>query len=320
MCRVRIRLPHSEGIPDPVQYASQLKDLPASTVRLIMRDNLASFWSLPRRRSQRFADRSDSDLNQRRRHVRCLICRDGLPLSREQAGMSVRALRMLSASVGAAVAVNDFYPERAEAVAGRSTKQGARRFPCRLTSRTLTSWVPWCRAPRKDLVRSTLLVNNAGVPAGAGHKWVVPFLETSPTDWEPMFRLNLYAVFHCTHVCVGAMVDQGWGRVVNIVSNAGRTGIPCTSAYAAGKAGTIGFTRALATEVGSAGVTVNCLALGRVAAPGDDWQPSFPTSVTPIARPGQPLDVAAAVVWLASEEGGWVTGQTISIDGGHFMT
>jgi NAD(P)-dependent dehydrogenase (short-subunit alcohol dehydrogenase family) len=222
------------------------------------------------------------------------------------------------ASAGARVAVNDYYSDRAETVAKAITDSGgeAAAVPGDVTDpATVRRMVD---AAEQAVGPVDILVNNAGIPPEPG-KWVVPFLKTSPEDWDPMIRLNLYAVLHCTHVCVAPMVERGWGRVVNIVSNAGRTGIPLTSAYAAGKAATIGFSRAIATELGGDGVTVNCLALGRVPAPGDDWQPPFATAATPIPRPGQPLDVAAAVVWLASPEGGWVTGQTVSVDGGHFM-
>jgi NAD(P)-dependent dehydrogenase (short-subunit alcohol dehydrogenase family) len=222
------------------------------------------------------------------------------------------------ASAGARVAVNDYYADRAEAVVREISEAGAvaAAVPGDVTDpATVKSML---EAAEQTVGPVDILVNNAGIPPEPG-KWVVPFLKTSPEDWDPMIRLNLYAVLHCTHACVTQMVDRGWGRVINIVSNAGRTGVPFTSAYAAGKAGTMGFSRALASEVGSDGVTVNCLALGRVPAPGDDWQPPFASAPTPIPRPGLPIDVAAAVVWLASEEGGWVTGQTVSVDGGHFM-
>ncbi|MEY2431426.1 MAG: hypothetical protein QOC92_1151, partial [Acidimicrobiaceae bacterium] len=210
------------------------------------------------------------------------------------AGRNVgRGIAHALASVGARVAVNDFYPERADAVVAEIEEAGGTAVAVAADVTDAEQIAGMVTAAEQALGPIDILVNNAGIPPEPG-KWVVPFLKTQPADWEPMIRLNLYAVLNCTHVCVGKMVDRGWGRVVNIVSNAGRTGVPCTSAYAAGKAGTIGFARALATEVGASGVTVNCLALGRVPLPGDDWQPPFATAPTPITRPGQPLDVAAA--------------------------
>ena len=156
-----------------------------------------------------------------------------------------------------------------------------------------------------------ILVNNAGIP---GTFVPTPFRESAPEDWEPFLRLNLYAVLHCTRAVIDGMCERGWGRIVTVSSEAWRVGVPFgISMYAAGKAGAIGFTRQLATEVGPDGVTCNCVALGEMDnLPGaDELAERYPTR-----RVGRPDDVAAAVVYLASEEASWVTGQVLPLNGG----
>jgi 2-hydroxycyclohexanecarboxyl-CoA dehydrogenase len=167
-----------------------------------------------------------------------------------------------------------------------------------------------------------VLVNNAGMPPGSfdDTSWVKPFTESTPEDWDPLIRLNLYGVMYVTHAFIGAMAQSGWGRVVTIISDAGRTGDPQMAAYAAAKAGAAGFMRSLATEVGGAGVTANCVSLGTL------WRnPSPPTPEQlqrffrryPLGGPGYPADVAALVTFLASDAARWITGQVYPLNGGY---
>ena len=137
-------------------------------------------------------------------------------------------------------------------------------------------------------------------------------------------RLNLGAVLHVTHAYVGAMVDNGWGRIVTIVSDAGRRGERFQAIYGAAKAGAMGFVRGLAAEVGARGVTANCVALGTMKTGStEDAIARNPELEAKLARPytvprlGRPGDPALLVALLCSDAGAWITGQVYPVDGGY---
>ena len=176
------------------------------------------------------------------------------------------------------------------------------------------------------LGRVDILVNNAGGVCGQ----VGQSLEgVTDDDWHAVVDANLTSTFHCTRAVVTAMKEEAWGRIVNISSGAGRsvslTGI---QAYASAKAGQIGFTRQMAHELGPFGITVNCIAPGFVLSNpttieqwegyGDEGQRRLVDGIA-VRRLGQPSDIANGVRFFASERSSWVTGQTISIDGGHAL-
>jgi NAD(P)-dependent dehydrogenase (short-subunit alcohol dehydrogenase family) len=169
-----------------------------------------------------------------------------------------------------------------------------------------------------------ILVNNAGLPAGfmGGSFNLRPFAETEPEEWEPVIQLNLYGVLRVTRAVLPAMIDSGWGRVITIVSDAGRTGDPNVAAYAAAKAGAAGFMRSLASEVGKYHLTANCISLGTLWRPEDESAPS-PEFLQrlgrhyPAGRPGYPQDVANLVLYLASNAAEWITGQVYPLNGGY---
>lgn len=171
-----------------------------------------------------------------------------------------------------------------------------------------------------------VLVNNAGGVCGQVHH---PLEEIAVEDWRAVVDANLTATFLCTRAVVAGMKTQGWGRIVNISSGAGRsvslTGI---QAYASAKAGQIGFTRQMAHELGPSGITVNSIAPGFVLSNpttvaqwesyGEEGQQSLVESIA-LRRLGRPEDIANGVMWFVSEAASWVSGQTISIDGGHAL-
>jgi 2-hydroxycyclohexanecarboxyl-CoA dehydrogenase len=137
-------------------------------------------------------------------------------------------------------------------------------------------------------------------------------------------RLNLGAVLHVTHAYVGAMVDAGWGRIVTIVSDAGRRGERFQAIYGAAKAGAMGFVRGVAAEVGAHGVTANCVALGTMkTGVMEEALTSNPDLERKLTRPytiprlGRPADPAVLVALLCSEAGSWITGQVYPVDGGY---
>jgi NAD(P)-dependent dehydrogenase (short-subunit alcohol dehydrogenase family) len=161
-----------------------------------------------------------------------------------------------------------------------------------------------------------VLVNNAGI--GAEHD---PLL-VSEEDWDRLVDVNLKGVFFTTQIVARHMIERGYGRIVMISSQAGSVGLPRSAVYCATKAGLNGLVRALALEWAPTGVTVNAVAPTWIYTPGtaerlDD--PDFRRSVLakiPVGRIGAPDDVAAAVVYLASEAAGLVTGAVLPVDGG----
>jgi 3-oxoacyl-[acyl-carrier protein] reductase len=172
--------------------------------------------------------------------------------------------------------------------------------------------------------RVDVLVNNAGGVVGQVGR---PLEDVSDDDWRAVVDANLTSTFVCTRAVVPGMKAAGYGRIVNISSGAGRsvslTGI---QAYASAKAGQIGFTRQTAHELGPFGITVNCIAPGFVLSNptsiaqwesyGADGQRAILERIA-TRRLGEPEDIANGVLFFAAEEASWVTGQTISIDGGH---
>lgn len=167
-----------------------------------------------------------------------------------------------------------------------------------------------------------ILINNAGIPTSGFQ--LQQFVDTEPADWDHIIWLNFGAVLHVTHAYVRAMTEAGWGRVVTIVSDAGRKGERYQVLYGAAKAAAMGFSRGLAAEVGRSGVTVNCVALGAMrTGPLDEAltrDPSFEAQVAKpymVPRVGRPDDPAGVVTLLCSDLASWVTGQVYAVNGGY---
>jgi 3-oxoacyl-[acyl-carrier protein] reductase len=219
------------------------------------------------------------------------------------------------AAHGATVVVNDLRAERAQAVAHEIKALGGRALAAPFDVTDLQSV--------RDGISATdaidILVNNAG-NGGEDTMRVQPFRELDPAAWEGPIRVNLYGVMNCSHAVIARMCDRGWGRVITISSGAGTRGVDIGVApYSAGKGGGIAFTRTLALEVARSGVTANTLAIGLMGMPDPDITARLARSI-PVGRTGTPEDIAAAAVWLASHEAGWVTGQTIELNGGALTT
>lgn len=165
--------------------------------------------------------------------------------------------------------------------------------------------------------RLDILVNNAGVAVDG---LVVRLKEE---DWERALRVNLTGVFHCTKAALRTMMRARYGRIVNLTSVVGAMGNTGQAAYAAAKAGVVGFTRSVAREVSSRGITVNAVAPGFVETEMteaiDETQRGFYASVIPAGRMGRPEEVASAVEYLASPDAGYVTGHVLHVNGGLYM-
>lgn len=162
-----------------------------------------------------------------------------------------------------------------------------------------------------------ILVNNAGITRDN------IALRLKDEDWEAVMRLNLGAAFRLSRAALRGMMKARWGRIINITSIVGVTGSAGQANYAAAKAGLIGMSKSLAQEVASRGVTVNCVAPGFIETPMTDVlseaQKEQILDRVPMSRLGSPEEIACGVVYLASQEAAYITGQTLHINGGMAM-
>lgn len=222
----------------------------------------------------------------------------------------VRAL----AGQGATVLVNDYVPERAASVAAAVVDAGGRAEAMPFDVTDVDAVLAAVGGRVVDIC-----VNNAGNGGAVGMR-PTPFRSMTPADWKGPIDVNLYGVMHCCHAVVNGMCERGWGRIITISSGAGTAGVAIGVApYSAGKGGGLAFTRTLALEVARCGVTANTLAIGLMEQK-DRTVTEHLARAIPVGRTGTPADIAAACVWLASEEASWVTAQTIELNGGSVTT
>jgi NAD(P)-dependent dehydrogenase (short-subunit alcohol dehydrogenase family) len=232
-----------------------------------------------------------------------------------------RAIAHQLARAGATVWVNDLYLHLAETVASEITADGCAAHAIAGDVCDLDS----VRALREQTGPLDILVNNAGTGVRAftdGTATIAPFVESTPEQWEPVIAVNFYGVLHMTHTYLPSMLDQGWGRIVTIVSDAGRKGERGQAVYGAAKAAAMGFMRGIAQEGGRKGVTANCVALGTIGHEGgaggeDSDQHKALLRPYPVGRIGQTEDPAPLVVLLCSDAGEWITGQVYPVNGGY---
>jgi 3-oxoacyl-[acyl-carrier protein] reductase len=162
-----------------------------------------------------------------------------------------------------------------------------------------------------------VLVNNAGITRDS------LLMRMTEDDWDTVLKVNLKSVFNCTQVVIRSMIKQRGGRIVNISSVVGQIGNPGQANYAASKAGIMGFTKTIAREVAGRGITVNAVAPGfintEMTAGLPDKIKEYFLQQIPLARMGEPEDVAEAVYWLCSDAARYITGQVIHVSGGLFM-
>jgi len=228
-------------------------------------------------------------------------------------GLGAGIARILHGA-GAAVGLSGTRREALDALK-EELGERARVLPCDLGDRAQVEAL--IGQADAALGRVDVLVNNAGLTRDN------LALRLKDEDWERVLEVNLGAAFRLCRAALRGMMRQRWGRIVNIASIVGVTGNPGQANYAACKAGMIGMSKSLAAEVASRGITVNCVAPGFIATPMTDAlaqpQKDKLLGAIPAGRLGEPADVAAAVLYLASPEAAYVTGQTLHVNGGMAM-
>ena len=228
-------------------------------------------------------------------------------------GLGEAIARTLHAQ-GAVVGIHGTRKEKLDALAAELGER-VQVFPADLGDRDAVKALG--KQAEADLGGVDILVNNAGITRDG------LFVRMSDADWDQVLEVNLGSVFRLTRELTHAMMRRRYGRIINITSVVGVTGNPGQANYCASKAGMIGFSKSLAQEIASRNVTVNCVAPGFIESAMTDKlnekQKETIMAAIPTRRMGTGAEVASAVAYLASNEAGYVTGQTIHVNGGMAM-
>ena len=225
------------------------------------------------------------------------------------------------AADGFAVFIADLRREEAQEVADAIASNGGRAQAVKADVADSESVAAAVRAADEAFGHIDVLVNNAG--------WddLKPFLETDEAFWDRVIDINFKGPLRFTRLILPGMMERGWGRIINIGSDAGRVGSSLEAVYSGAKGGLIAFTKTIARETARSGVTANCVCPGptdtsmlrHLALSGGDGTVEAMVRAVPMRRLGTPEDVAPAVSFLASEPAGYITGQTLSVSGGLTM-
>jgi 3-oxoacyl-[acyl-carrier protein] reductase len=254
------------------------------------------------------------------------------------AGQGVgREIAKVLAGEGAKVAVNDFFRERADAVTEEITQSGKTAMGVQADITDLDQVTAMVDKIKDVFGPVDILVNNAGVPipVRSGQMARTVFAQSDPVAWQKQIDLNMYGCLNCTHAVINSMIERKGGRILSVISEAGRTGEVNLAVYSGAKAGILGFSKALAREVGRYRINVNCIAIGATAHEGT--KPVLNPDATPetdeilnkmlkvypigrgLGRIGRPYDAAYAIAFLASPKAAFITGQCLSVSGGFSM-
>lgn len=225
-------------------------------------------------------------------------------------GAIARALHAAGATVGLSGTREAPLQDLAEALGDR-----AHVLPCNLSDRAAVDGL--VARVGEAMGGVDILVNNAGITRDN------LFMRMSDEDWDSVLEVNLTSTMRLCKSAIRPMMKARWGRIVNISSVVGATGNAGQANYAAAKAGMVGLSKSIAQEVATRGITVNCVAPGFIATAmtdklNDDQKAAINGQI-PAARMGTPEEIAAAVLYLASEEAGYVTGTTLHVNGGMAM-
>jgi len=224
-----------------------------------------------------------------------------------------KAIALKLADAGASVVVTG-HIEDAEPVAAEIRARGRQSLAVKASVTSAADIEKLVEATLSTFGRVDILVNNAGITRDQ------LVLKMSEDDWDAVLDTNLKSVFLCTRAVLRPMLKQRWGRIINISSVIGLIGNPGQANYAASKAGIIGFTKSIAKEVGSRGITANVIAPGfietKMTQAMNEAQRQELLKRIPVGSLGTPEDVAEAAAFLASEGARYITGQVLGVDGG----
>jgi 2-hydroxycyclohexanecarboxyl-CoA dehydrogenase len=248
-----------------------------------------------------------------------------------------REIAKVLAAEGAHVIANDIFQERADAVAKEITDAGNTALGIKADITNLEEVQAMVSHGTEALGPVDILVNNAGVPVPIRSEEIARtiFIKSVPSEWKLQIDLNIYGWLNCTYSVIHSMVERNTGKILSVISEAGRIGEYNMVVYSGMKAGILGCTKALAREVGRYSINVNCVALGATAHEGvkERLDPdatmessellrrmvkSYPVG-RGLGRIGRPSDPAAAIAFLASDKAPFITGQCLSVSGGFSM-
>lgn len=227
-----------------------------------------------------------------------------------------RAIALRLARDGAAVSAWDLNGDGARETARMINEAGGRAMGVEANSAKADQIARSVAETHAHLGKVSILVNNAALSP------FKKFQEITEQVWDDLMALNLKGPFLCCQAVIPDMLEAGWGRIINISSSSAQTGSAQQTHYAASKAGVIGFTKSLAMEFAGTGITVNNVPPGFVNTEGLQEAPvdidGF-AQRTPMKRPGRPENIAAAVAFLASDDADYITGHTLSVNGGRYL-
>lgn len=226
-----------------------------------------------------------------------------------------------------AIILIEYFRDRADSVAREISALGCRGIVavCDVSDMAAVS------AVLENAIREAggldIIVNNAG-NAGPGNTASarVEFWETEPTDWQQWLGTNLYGVLNICRCAIPHLIGRGSGAIINVISDAGRVGEPHLAVYSAAKAGVGGFSRAMAKALGRHNIRVNCVSISAVRTPGVARRDADAERMEKILRQymirrvGEAREVAAMILFLASESASWITGQTYPVNGGYSIS
>lgn len=232
-------------------------------------------------------------------------------------GIGLAVARRLAGD-GAAVAIWDLNEVAAQAAAEDLIREGHRAIASKVDVSRRADVDAAMRQVHEAFGPVAILVNNAGMSA------FTPFMQITEELWDRIMTINLKSMLICTQAVLPDMLAAKWGRIVNVSSSSAQTGAATMVHYAASKGGVIGFTKSLAQELAPTGITVNNVPPGFVDTPmlREQLKDRVDTiaAASPMKRPGKPEDMAAAIAFLASEDAGYITGHTLSVNGGRYSS
>lgn len=231
-----------------------------------------------------------------------------------------RATARAFADEGAAVVITDIDQPAAERVAAEITDSGGKARAIRVDVTAVDQVEEMVQDVRQAFGTIDILVSNAGWDKTS------LFVDTDPTLWDRMIAINYRGHLACIRATLPGMIERGFGRIVTVASDAGRVGSTGEAVYSGTKGAVIAFTKAVAREVARHGINVNCVAPGLVDTPllesvSEGYEKLIAAIVRsiPLGRTGRPEEIARAILFLASSDADYITGQTLSVNGGLTM-